>query len=450
MVTRRERMTVDRLTKSRCDAFEWDDQRTGKQILWDAETRGFGLRVFPTGRKSFVLDYRVDGKKRLVTLGQYGPITVKQGRDLAAVKKGEVAKGVDVLQERQDARVKKQTLAEYIDQWLDVEEKEVTQKDGTKKKEYTVRGGRPAATEYTKRYDKRRLEWVASTAIGKKPLTALSLDDMKVLHRMKKDAPSEANRTLETVRRMLNDAVEDGLIPKNPAAGSWRSKKAAQKGRGHREQSRTRVLSNRELERFADAVDEVEPVYMREAIWLLLAVPVRSASELLRLKWTDVDLDRKTVMVRQPKTGELNPLPLSDTAIRILNRLPRMEGNPFVFPSPVGEGKHYTTMRKPWEQVRQAAGIPDVRLHDLRRTAGSLLADAGASTRQIGSVLGHKSEQVTEIYAVQSGEKKHELMNTLGAAVDAVRNGEDDPAALEAERDGLVARLAEVEAKLCR
>ena len=145
----------------------------------------------------------------------------------------------------------------------------------------------------------------------------------------------EANRTLELLRLILNSALNDGLIDSNPAARSWRSK------RGNRERSRTRYLRKDEFEAFTKAVQEEQNPYVRALVWLLLLTGARSHSELLQLRWNDIDWDGGLITFQRSKTEDELTLPLSEPASLILIELPRTMGNPYVFPrAELGHASH--------------------------------------------------------------------------------------------------------------
>ena len=176
----------------------------------------------------------------------------------------------------------------------------------------------------------------------------------------------------------------------------------------------------------------------------------RSHSELLQLRWNDIDWDGGLVTFRRSKTDDELTLPLSEPASRILAGLPRAMGNPYVFPGR-SPGTHRTTIRKPFARICEKAGLIGERkitLHDLRRTAGSLLAQSGVPLAHIKSVLGHKSEAVTEIYARLGEDETKRAVDMLGSLVSELR-GESvelsDQDALEAEGEALRARLREIE-----
>jgi len=121
-------------------------------------------------------------------------------------------------------------------------------------------------------------------------------------------------------------------------------------------------------------------------------------SELLRARWEDLDWQRRELRLPDTKAGRVHYLPLSGPALTILEQLPRLEGSPHILPGAV-EGAPLVNISKPWGRVRKAAEVEDVRLHDLRRTVGSWLAQAGNSLHLIGRVLNHSNTSTTAIYA---------------------------------------------------
>ena len=413
----------DKLTKRKVDAAIY--RGSGRHVLWDSEVTGFGLRVYASGRKAFVISYRFHGRKRLLTLGAYGVLTVQQGREAARKALGQLAEGHDPLDGRKDSRRHRVTLKEHAEQWSE-------------------RKGKVRRRSW--RDDERRLAKHILPALGSKTLESISERECERLHaKVTERGPVEANRTLELLRLILNSALNDGLIDSNPAARSWRSK------RGNRERSRTRYLRKDEFEAFTKAVQEEQNPYVRALVWLLLLTGARSHSELLQLRWNDIDWDGGLITFQRSKTEDELTLPLSEPASRILIELPRTMGNPYVFPGR-SSGTHRTTIRKPFERIRERAGLTGERrvtLHDLRRTAGSLMAQSGIPLSHIKSVLGHKSEAVTEIYARLGEDDTKQAVDVLGSLVSQLQgkpSESSDQDALEEEESALRSRLAEIEA----
>src|SRR5690606_24292735 len=116
-------------------------------------------------------------------------------------------------------------------------------------------------------------------------------------------------------------------------------------------------------------------------------------------------------------------VPLSAAALDVLHNLPRLAGNPYIFPSPVRKGKPLVNPDKPWRRVRERAGLTDVRIHDLRRTTGAMLASSGVSLPIIAETLGHSSTRATEIYARLASEAARAALERHAEHVEAAVNG---------------------------
>ena len=173
----------------------------------------------------------------------------------------------------------------------------------------------------------------------------------------------------------------------NPAHGIDRFK----------EYKRDRWVNPEELPRLAQAFESEPNIYVRMALWLYLLTGVRKG-ELLFAKWTDIDWQRQELRLSETKAGRVHYVPLSAPAMAILRDLPRMESNPYILPGHI-HGRPLVNINLPWTRIRKLAGVEDVRLHDLRRTVGSWLAQSGNSLHLIGRVLNHSNQSTTAIYA---------------------------------------------------
>ena len=120
-------------------------------------------------------------------------------------------------------------------------------------------------------------------------------------------------------------------------------------------------------------------------------------SEILTLKWEDVDLEHDQLRLRDSKTGA-REIPLSPAVRKILVGLPRTPDNPWVIPGSA-PGRHLGNVNPSWELVREEAGLTDVRIHDLRHSFASRALARGHSLTMIGRLLGHRQPQTTARYA---------------------------------------------------
>lgn len=387
-----------RLTKRRVDAAEYQGGDSGWDFLPDAEVPGFGVRIYESRTKSYLVRYRNQkGRQRLMTLGRHGVLTVQQAREMAREALVKVAQGEDPVQERREARHSGTTLSEFADVYLEDHAK---------------------PNRKTWKRDEGRLEKYVKPALGSLDLEDVTRRHVSRLHReIGREKPVEANRVLALVRLMLNKATDWGFLPPghpNPAADLDT----------YKEESRERYLRPEEVQRLLGEVPEVGNPYIRAIIRLALLTGARK-SELLSLRWEDVDLERREINLPEPKQGRPHTIPLSEPAVEILSALPRESDNPYVFPGRK-EGSHLTSIRKAWRKLRERADLEDMTFHDLRRTVGSWLAQDGVNLQVVGEVLGHTSQEATRIYARLSSREPREALERHAELVQEAENGEDD------------------------
>ena len=363
------------LTKRELDRLEYEAGGPRHQILHDPDLAGFGVRVYPTGRKVFFVRYRTAGgrrgRERWLTLGRYGELTLHQARERARDILAAVRSGKDPADEREAARTGI-SLAEFAPLYL-------TQHAKRAKKSW--------------REDERRLNKHVLPALGRYRLDAITRANVAQLHRtISETSPVEANRVLALISVLFAKAVEWEHLPEtapNPAAHV----------QTNRERSRDRWIKPAELPSLMSAIEAEESPYIRAAFLLYLLTGLRR-SELLRLQWKHVDLERREIYLPDTKANRAHMVPLSAPAAELLAELPRQSNNPYVFPG--RDRGHLYDMKRPWLRIRERSGLEDIRLHDLRRTVGSHLAINGASLPLIGKVLNHSNPSTTQIYARMS------------------------------------------------
>lgn len=226
---------------------------------------------------------------------------------------------------------------------------------------------------------------------GSLPLTALKRSDIAALHReIGAKHPYAANRLVELISRMYELGKLWGFLDEdypNPA----------RRIQAFKEVKRDRFVTAEEMPRLATAIEEDPSPYLRAAFWLYLLTGMRKR-ELLRAKWADIDFQTHLWRLPDTKSGRVHHVPLSTRAVAILKALPREIGNPYVIPG-ARAGQPLYNIDKAWRRIRKRAGIDDVRIHDLRRTAGSYLAQDGASLHLIGRILNHRDPSTTAVYA---------------------------------------------------
>ncbi len=381
-------MAQGRISKRSVDALKPGERDA---YLWDSELSGFGLKVTPAGKRVFVVQYRLGGRKgrtRRVTIGRHGsPWTADNARAKAKRILGQVADGHDPAEARTQDR-RDPTVAELCDVYL--AEGCATKKastlatdNGRIERHIKPLLGRRKVRSIT-RADVRR--FMQDVAAGK---TAANIKTGKRGRTIVEGGKGAATRTVGLLGGIFTFAVEKALRPDNPVRGVKRFKDA----------SRERFLSAAELARLGDALAgaerEGESPFAVAAIRLLVLTGARKG-EILTLRWEHVDMERGCLRLPDSKTGA-KVIPLGAAALEALSEIPRIEGNPYVLPGL--EGRHFVGLQKAWARIRKRAELADVRLHDLRHSFASVAVSGGDSLYLVGKVLGHRHAGTTQRYA---------------------------------------------------
>jgi integrase len=373
-------MPVAKLRQDTVKTFRYSGQGNRQCIYWDEGLPCFGIRVFPSGRRSYVCSYRVFGRFRIATLGRADTLTLDQARKKARGYLGRVAGNLDP-QAAKDLAEASGTVRTLCD-------------------EYMKRHAQ--AKKRSWKNDKSYIDRILVPKLGSRLAASITSVDIAKIHSdVGSEHPYAANRFLEIVSTMFVLARTWGKLPKdatNPAVGI----------EPFPEKKRRRYVTTAEMPKLAEAIDAEDNEFARHAIWLLLLTGVRR-TELLKAQWSDIDWDLRTLYVGQTKNGEPVLAPLSNAAITQLKMIARIEENPYVICGKIN-GQHLKNLRPAWVRVRIAAGLEDVTLHDLRRTVGSWLVREGSSLHLVGAVLNHKDPKTTAGYAYfQIGDRQAAL-----------------------------------------
>jgi len=354
-------------------------------VFWDSELSGFGVRVYPSGSKVYVVQTRAGGKAaQRVTVGRHGVVTAEEARRRAALIVARIKAGEDPAAEPLAARpVEGPTVAELARRWLD---------------EHVAVHCKPK-TESTYRLmvDKHILP-----ALGRMPALAVGHAHATELHQRLRATPAMANQVVDALSRIYNAAGDRGQIPENCNPCRLVAK--------NRERKRERFLTDAELRRLGAVLDEAGwgrgiSVHAAAAIRLLLLTGCRRG-EILNLRWDEVDLEARELRLPDTKTGP-RTIVLSREAAAVLVAVPRVEGNPFVIPGRV-RGKAMRNLNDPWDEVCRRAGVEGVRLHDCRHSFASRALALGESLPMIGRLLGHTQVETTARYAHLAKDSVHD------------------------------------------
>jgi integrase len=393
--------------------------KTGDLFLWDDDLRGFGLRVYASGRRIFVVQYRLrggrGGRTRRIVLGEYGKMTPDEARKRAAKVLAAADDGLDPAAERDKAK-SALTIADlaalYLDEGPAAKAKKrasswATDRSNIERHVKPLLGHKSAKS--LKKEDVEKFQ--ADVAAGR------SKADIKTGKRGRaivKGGRGTAARSLAVLGAMLAWAADPkrNLIPSNPAKGV-----PLLEG-----QPKERFLSETEVAHLGDTLAEMQTERRlsdnaANAVRLLLLTGCRK-SEITTLRWDWVDFERGCLRLPTSKTGP-KVVALAAAALELLASL--REGDPagtWVLPAARGSGA-YTGLQKDWERIRERAGLPGVRLHDLRHSFASFAVADGHTLFLVGKALGHRQTRTTEIYAHLSDDPLRQVADRTAARINA-------------------------------
>jgi integrase len=343
-------------------------------VVWDEALPGFGVRVKPSGSRTYIVQYRNrhTGASRRLTLGQHGPLlTFDQAKKHARALLADAMRGADPVEVRRTARC----APDVADLARDYLERHAT----PQKRPRSVRG------------DEAMLRTIIVPAFGAKKVSAVTRRDLEALHLRLKDRPYQANRVLALLSKMFALAVQWGWRADNPVRGIPRFP----------EEKRERWLSDDELQRLCEVLENHPNRKAANAVRLQLLTGAR-VGEVLTAQRSEFDLSRG-VWVKpshHTKQKRREHLPLSSPAQELVRAVLADSGSAdaFLFPGNA-PGKPLQDIKRFWASVLRAAGLNDYRLHDNRHTYASHLVSSGLSLEIVGRLLGHTNPITTKRYA---------------------------------------------------
>jgi len=381
---------------------------TGQVDYFDTHPPGVGLRVAPSGRKTWFLMYRYNGRLRRLTLGTYPVLSLAEARQRAMTARHTVAQG-------EDPALHKQTLSQaptvatiaqhYLELYAKVHKKSWRDDARLLAKEVLPLWGTRKA------YDIRRRDVIAL------------LDQL-----VERGAPIQANRVLALVRKMFNWAVSRDLLDGNPCL---------QVKPPGKEQQRERVLQDDEIRAVWAAFGQLSPVL--EAYFKLRLLTAQRGGEVRSMQWEHVDLETGwwTIPASSTKNGLAHRVPLSLPAQDIVRTLSSTPGQgPWVLRSSRRVGHPITSVHQATQHVIACSHVSFVP-HDLRRTAASHITSMGFPRLVVAQILNHVEPGVTKVYDRHSYDaEKRQALGAWGRKVMALVTGETSKVIPWRRKDG--------------
>ena len=374
------------------------DTRIGKlkardveYTVWDTRLAGFGVRIRPSERKSYVYHRHAEGRSQKFTLGSVALGSVNEARR-------ECLEVWDRMHSEERANGVPETQAPVF-------------------REFIEGSWRKVCYERCKPSTKTSKDWALNNQLlpifGAVPLDVIDRTSViRWFEGYSTTAPGGANSALLVLRQIMNHAIARGHIETNPTRGVKRNPRP----------KLTRFLSRDEISRLHEVLDRHEARrpssnVQADIIRLLLLTGCRK-SEIMNLRWREVGND--TLELEDSKTGPRQVL-LSPDARAVIERQPR-SGSPWVFPSPMNPARARVDLSL-WKKVRKLAGIEDVRLHDLRHTFASQAAMQGIPLPVVARLLGHAQVQMTLRYAHVSDRDVEAAAERIGGVLADIMDG---------------------------
>jgi integrase len=347
---------------------------SGNRIVYDSEMRGLGLRITAAGHRSWIFNYRFRGAERRLTIGDAAAYPVRMARKHAGDLRRKLDDGEDPMATR-DAANSAPSLAAFAARYL---------------AEYAAGHHKPR----TRAEEERLLKLHILPVLGTVKLVDIGKSDAARLHAKAHETPVTANRALAVLSAVLGWAERVGERPdgSNPCRHVDR----------YPEKARERLVNAEELARLGETLANAETGGVADwravALVRLLTFTGARLSEILGLRWDWIDLQGGVARLPDSKTGAKN-LYLSAPALAVLAALPRSAGN------------------------RRTAGLPDIRLHDLRHAFASTAVAAGDSLFIVGKLLGHRQSSTTERYSHLAPDPARAVADRTGERLRAMLDG---------------------------
>jgi integrase len=373
------------------------ESKSTDQEYSDSLVSGLKLLVGKNGNKKFLFRYTLRSRKCSTALGSFGAFTVDEARTLANHCKALVSQGRDPKQEKDEFK-NRISFAEFVNEHY-----------------------LPHATTYKRSIasDVSKLRLYLLPKFGHIPMADISTQALQSYHNHLKIklSPATANRHLSLLHRLFSLSVRWGYLDKNICTGISKF----QENNKHQ-----RFLSNEEIRKLFSAADYDENIYAAAYIKILLLTGVRR-SEGLGMKWEHLQLDGPKPMwyVPHTKSGKSRYVILNPMSVQILEALPKVLSNPYVFVGKI-QGQPLHNPIKAFKRIIARAEIESTfRLHDLRHTHASLIINNGGTLYDVQSALAHANSSISERYAHLSEASRqktsHNISNVIAGALGKTR-----------------------------
>ncbi len=364
-----------------------------KQELTDRECKGLVLEVRRTGGKTYYLRYTsYRGKQRQYRIGNAAVLTLQQARHIARVTLNQIATGQDPCEDLKVAR-SVPTFAQFI-------EEQYLPHIKTYKRSWTT--------------DVSLLKNHLLPRFAKRHMDDITRQDIVKMHLERKAsgaAAGSANRLMIMMRFIFNLALrwEVPGIKDNPSKNVPLMPE---------DNKRERYLSSDEARVLYESVCRSDNQMLKYIVPMLILTGARKR-EVLDARWEDFDWDRRQWRIPTTKLGKPRHVPISDGVMSLLGSVPRVQGGEYVFANP-STGKPFVSTFVAWNTARNRAGMPEVRMHDLRHSFASLLINAGRSLYEVQTILGHTQIKTTQRYAHLAPQTLLDASNVATHAVGSV------------------------------